>query len=190
MNVAIGKKDLLGWLILVYIGPIILSIVMISQWDEKKAVLMTIIIGIIWLIAIIITIFSIREAKNNPYPSLYLVDYDTLIDYMKDEEKYSFDNELEAGFHYYIYNDNKKIEVQSWHFIFSRFDSEKSKGNIYYWNKEEFDSLESLIANRIKNFDGYILIELIDCDNMVLNEFRKNHKELDVKKYIEELKSK
>lgn len=190
MNIAITKKNIFVWLILTYIVPIILSIVMLSQWDEKNAILMTIIICIIWLIALVITFFIIREVRNNPYPFSYLVDYETLVKYMREEEKFSFDNSLEAGFHYYLYYDNEKIEIQSWHYIFSSFDSEKNKGNIYYWDKEEFDSLESLIENKIKKFSGYILIELIDSDNAMLNDFRNNHKELDVNKYIEQLKNK
>ena len=187
MNFAITKKNIFIWLILIYIIPIILSVVMLSQGDEKNAVLMAIIIGIVWLIAIIITFLMLNEVKNNPYPFSYLVDYETLIRYMREEEKFSFDNNLEAGFHYYLYRGDKKVEIQSWHYIFSNFDSEKIKGNVYYWNKEEFDSLESLIENRIDKFNDYTLIELIDSDNAMLNEYKKNHKDLDINKYMKNL---
>ena len=184
MDNSITKKNIFGWLVLIYIVPIILTIVMISQWDESNSTIMAIIIGIVWLIAIVITFFTVRSVKNNPFPLSYLVDYDTLIKYMQEEEKFSLDNNLEAGFHYYLYHDNDKTEIQSWHYIFSNFDSEKAKGNVYYWNKEEFNSLESLIENKLKNFNNgnYIKIELIDSNNAMLDEYKKNHPDLDVSK--------
>lgn len=190
MKLGITKNDIFIWLILTYFFPILSTILMIFQWDENNQIFMIVFICIVWLIALVLTFFMVREVKNNPYPLSYLVDYETLIKYMKEEEKFSFDNSLEAGFHYYLYYNKEKIEIQSWHYIFSSFDSEKSKGNIYYWGKEKFDSLESLIENKIKNFSGYMLIELIGSDNAMLNDFRNNHKELDVNKYIEQLKTK
>lgn len=185
--IGITKKDLFIWLIMIFFVPIILTIVMILQWDPENAIVMSCIIGVVWLIAIIITYFVLKEVKNNPYPFSYLIDYDTLINYMQEEEQFCFDNKLEASFHFYLYQGKEKIEVQSWHYSSSNFETERSKGNIYYWNKEEFYSLDSLIDNKIKKFDGYVLVELIDCDNVKLNEFKNNHKELDVAAYIEKL---
>ena len=190
MKLGLTKKSLLLFLIFIYIVPIIISIVMLFQWNANNGILMFSVIGIIWIFAIVISYFCIKEVKNNPYPFSYLLDYDTLIKYMNEEEKFSFDNQLEAGFHYYLYQNEKKIEVQAWHYIFSDIEEEKNKGNRYYWDNEEFSSLDSLIENKIKKFDGYILVELIDSDNVMLNDFKKNHKELDVAKYIENSKIK
>ncbi len=148
---------------------------------------MGIVLGIIWLIAIVISCVVLIYNKKNPYPFFYLVDYETLIQYMKKEEEFAFTNQLEAGFHYYLYQNNNKIEIQAWYNVFSKFESEKIKGNIYYWDKEEFDSLNNLIESHIKPFDGYILIELIDADDVMLNKFKENHKELDVVSYVEKL---
>ncbi len=187
MKIAITKKSLIPLLVLIFASPIIISIVMIFQWNPENGILMGVIIGIIWAFAFFTSYICIKEVKNNPYPFSYLLDYETLIKYMKEEEKFSFDNKLEGGFHYYLYQNNEKIEVQAWYYTFSSIESEKEKGNIYYWNKEEFNSLDSLIENKIKRFDGYILIELIDSDNKMLNDFKETHKELDVVKYIENL---
>lgn len=184
MDISINKKNLAMWLCLVFVAPIILTVVMLFQQDENGGVVMGIIIGVVWLIAVGIACYMIKEAKGNPYPFSYLVDYETLIKYMKEEEKLSLENSLEAGFHYYFYRGNEKNEVQSWHYTFS--DSEKDKGNVYYWNKEEFGSLDDLINNKIAKFDDYVLIELIDSNNSVLDDFKKNHQELDIVKFINE----
>lgn len=180
-----SKNNMYFDIIISFIVPIMLTIIMLFQYDSKNALIMISTLCIIWLIAFIITYFIIKGYKNNPYPFSYLVDYDTLIKYMKEEENYCMEDKLVAGFHYYIYLTNEKIEVQAWHYSFSNIASEKSKGDIFYWNKEEFNSLESLIKNKIKQYDGHVLIELIDSDNKMLNEYKNNHEELDVKAYIE-----
>jgi len=187
MNVYITKKNVVKWVVCVDIVPTVITMVMILQWNSNNTTLMTIIVGIIWLIAIIVNVLLFKEASGNPYPLSYLVDYDTLIRYMKEEEKVSLDNSLEAGFHYYLYSNNEKNEVQAWYHTFSNDESEKAKGNIYYWNKEEFNSLENLVENKIQRYEGHILIELIDSDNVMLNEYRSSHPELNVVNYIENL---
>ena len=185
MKIENNKKIIITWMVLIFFVPIILTIVMALQWETNNSIIMLIIIGIIWLIAIAIAISILKGKKQNPYPSYYLVDYNTLIKYMREEEQFSFDNNLEASFHYYLYQDKEKIEVQSWHYIASRFEDEKKKGNIYYWNKEEYSSLDNLINSKIKRTDDIILIELIDSSSTILDEYKNNHKELDVVSYIE-----
>ena len=187
-SIPISKKDSYIWLALIYIVPIIISVVMILQWDNNNALIMGIVLFIVWLIAIIISVLILKEVKKNPYPFSYLVDYDTLIKYMREEENFSIENNLESGFHYYLYLNNEKVEVQSWYFSFSKIEEEAAKGSVYYWNKEEFNSLDSLIENKLGRFDNYVLIELIYSDNVMLNEYKKSHPELDIEKYIEELK--
>lgn len=181
------NKTLIIFLALIYVIPIFLSIVILSQFDANNSGIMLTIIGIVWIIAFILTYFLIKEFKNNPYPLSYLVDYETLITYMKEEEKFSYDNNLEAGFHYYLYQNGQKVEIEAWHYIFANNEIDKAKGNIYYYNNEEFNSMESLIENRIRYFEGYILIELVDTDNTMLNNYKKAHPELDVVKHIESL---
>ena len=190
MKIRFTKDGLIAWFAIVYLPTIFLTFLMISQWEENGHILGIYIIGGFWLLDIIVTIYTLIDQKSDPHPFAYLVDYETLIKYMREEDKFCIENKLEAGFHYYLYNKNRKTEIEAWYYTFSRFDSEKSKGDIYYYKKEEFYSLEDLIKNKIKKFDGYVLIELIDSDNVMLNDFRKKHKELNVKKYIKELKKK
>lgn len=179
MDVKIHKKNLKLWLLLIFFCPIILTIVMILQWDKDNLIFMSIIIGVIWLLAIIIATNSIKEAKNNPYPFFYLVDYNTLLKYMKSDDEFSFQHNLEASFHFYLYKNSQKIEIQSWHF------TDNNQKNIYYYNKEEFNNLDDLVNQRLKGLNSPILIELIDGDNVMLNNYKKEHPELNIIDYIE-----
>lgn len=179
MDVQIHKRNLKLWLLLIFFCPIILTIVMILQRDKDNSILMSIIIGVIWLLAIIIATNSIKEAKNNPYPFFYLVDYNTLLKYMKSDDEFSFQHNLEASFHFYLYKNSQKIEIQSWHF------TDNNQKNIYYYNKEEFNNLDDLVNQRLKGLNSPILIELIDGDNVMLNNYKKEHPELNIIDYIE-----
>lgn len=81
----------------------------------------------------------------------------------------------------------KKSDIQARHFSSSSLKTEQIKGNIYYFNNEEFKSIDELIAERIPRFKGYILVELLSGDDITLNKFREDHKELDVVSYVEKL---
>ena len=48
-------------------------------------------------------------------------------------------------------------------------------------------SIDELIAERIPRFKGYILVELLSGDDITLNKFREDRKELDVVSYVEKL---
>lgn len=187
-EVAIDKKDLLGWILIFLIIPIIFTIGYFVAWryeDGSKIVLGIIII--FWILAIILIALSIKEANTNPYPFHYLLGYDTLLDYMKRTDKDSFDNNFEASFHFYLYNEKEKSDIQAWHFSSSNLKTEQVKGDIYYFNNEEFKSIDELIAERIPRFEGYVLVELLSGDDITLNKFREDHKELDVVSYVENL---
>ena len=144
---------------------------------------------IVLLISIIISIIVLFNKNTNKYPFHYVVDYDILIDYLKQEEQFSKENNLEAGFHFYFYQGKEKHEVMAWHFGASQFESERKKGSIYYWDEKQYSSLESLIKDKIKWFDNYVLIELIDSDSSMLNEYRKQHKDLNAWLYLEHLET-
>ncbi|MEE3342889.1 MAG: hypothetical protein VZS44_02240 [Bacilli bacterium] len=189
MNIRNSNNKSIGWLIATFIVPIFITIIMLLQWDEKSATVMGIIIAIIWVIAIAIAISIIKddkkEKKEDPYPFKYVVDYDTLINYMKKEDEFSTINKLEASFHFYLYLNKEKNEIQSWHFTESNDTKEQAKGITYYWNKEEYATIDKLIEQKLKNINYPILIELIDSDNELLNNYKKNHPEIDIAKYIE-----
>ena len=153
MDVQIHKKNLKLWLLLIFFCPIILTIVMILQWDKDNSILMSIIIGVIWLLAIIIATNSIKEAKNNPYPFFYLVDYNTLLKYMKSDDEFSFQHNLEASFHFYLYKNSQKIEIQSWHFTDNNIVYEIDKTS-----SELSDAISKDLKKRGMKFVGSVII--------------------------------
>ncbi|MCR4581122.1 MAG: hypothetical protein K5666_01240 [Bacilli bacterium] len=191
MKKKIKKDNVLALILAILFVPVVLTIVLILDWDPNNAVIMCSIIGVIWLFAILIIVFELIAAKKhpNPYPLFYLIYYDDLIKYLRGEELFSLDNKLEAGFHLYIYQGIEKNELQAWYFTNSNFEDERVKGNKYYFNKEEFDSLDALINNKIPYFDGAILIEICDLGSVSLDEYKKSHPELNVEEYIEKLNS-
>lgn len=166
--------------------PILLTILYFVQWHKEngQAIIISIIL-ITWILAIVLSVIATIKFTKDPYPFHYLVDYDTLINYLKDEEIFSFENKLEASFHLYLYQEKQRHEIQSWHHNFSTFEDEKTKGHIIYYNGEEISNLDEFIANKLPRYEGYLLIELIDCDSVKLNEYKANHPELDVVAYIE-----
>ncbi len=180
-------KNLIGGSIIVLIAPIILTIVFLFQMEKDNLVIMLSILGVIWLFAIIIITTEALRYKKNPYPTTYLVPLDILKEYMNQEEKFSDEEKLEACFHYYIFLTDGKHEVQKWNHNYSNFPDEQQKGSIIYWDKEEYRNIDEIINTKINNIEVPVLIEIIESDNVYLNEYQKQHPELDVKKYIENI---
>lgn len=177
-----SKKDLFIWLGMIYFCPAIITFAAFMNKDFDK--ISIIIITITWLLCTLLAIYFIIDYRK-PYKFFYLLDYETFINYMKEEEKFCVDNNLEAGFHYYLYQNNIRVEVQAWYHGFSNINEEQQKGTIYYWNKEECNvPLENFIESKINKNNNLILIELIDSDSITLNKFKDSHKELDIGKYI------
>ena len=184
------KSELKFWYGLFYFVPVFLSIVYFLQWhNEPGQILLISIIVLFWILATIASVKVTMDAIKNPYPFHYLVDYDTLVSYFRDEEKFSIDNKLEAGFNVYLYLGEERVEIQSWHHSFSSFKEEIEKGDVIYYNNEAIKSFDDFLNNKLSKFEGHILIELRLHDNLQLNEYRKNHPELDVKSFIDNFNS-
>lgn len=124
-----SKKGLFIWLAMIYFCPAIITFVAFMNKEVDKVSI--IIITIFWLLCTLLAIYFIIDFRK-PYKFFYLLDYETFINYMKEEEKFCIDNKLEAGFHYYLYQNNIKIEVQAWYYVFSNINEEQQKGTIYY----------------------------------------------------------
>ena len=133
--------------------------------------------------SLLLVVVSVIEAKKNPYPFTYLVPYDVLLKYMEVEEQSAFQYDAEISFHYYLYQNGQKNEILSWHYASSADVNEKIKGNVVYFNQEEYDTYEAFLSKIDKT--KLICIELIDVNSAFLQEFKKSHPELDVAGYIE-----
>ena len=113
----------------------------------------------------------------------YVVDEKTLKEFLEKELKFTLENNLEASANLNIYLNNEKHHIQIWNHAASSFDDEKAKGLIVYYDDEELKTLEELYNLKLNNLPEYFKIELIDTDDDSLNEYKKNHPELNVENY-------
>ena len=120
---------------------------------------------------------------------LYVVDINTLVEYINEELKFSLENNLEASAHCNIYYNGEKHEIQVWNHAASNFKTEQEKGLIVYYDDLEFKSVNDLMENamianiKLKEINEFFKIELIDTDSVFLNDYKKNHPELNVENY-------
>ncbi len=113
----------------------------------------------------------------------YVVDEQTLKEYLEKELNFSIENKLEASANLNIYLNNEKHHIQIWNYTGSSFEDEKEKGLIIYYDKEQYKTLEELYNSKLNNLPDYFKIELIDLDNEYLSDYKKNHPELKIENY-------
>lgn len=113
----------------------------------------------------------------------YVIDEETLKKYLEKELNFSLENNIEASANINIYLNGEKHHVQIWNYEGSNFKSEQEKGLIFYYDKEEYNTLEALCRTRLNNLPQYFKVELIDMDNEILREFKEQHPNLSVKDY-------
>ena len=119
----------------------------------------------------------------------YVVDINTLRDYINEDLEITLDQKLEAGAHLNIYYKGDKHEIQVWNYAASDFQDEKEKGLIVYYDKIEYKSVEELFDNaiisntKLKDIKEFFKNELIDMDSNYFKEYQKKHPELKVEDY-------
>ena len=119
----------------------------------------------------------------------YVVDINTLRDYINEDLEITLEQKLEAGAHLNIYYNGDKHEIQVWNYAASDFQDEKEKGLIVYYDKIEYKSVEELFDNaiisntKLKDIKEFFKIELIDMDSNYFKEYQKKHPELKVEDY-------
>ena len=111
----------------------------------------------------------------------YVVDLDTLKQYLQKELDFSLENNLEASADLNIYLNGDKHHIQIWNYSASNF--EKEKGLIIYYDDIELKTLDELYSNYLNNINGYFKIELITIEDEFLEEYKKNHPELKIEDY-------
>lgn len=119
----------------------------------------------------------------------YVVDINTLRDYINEDLEITLDQKLEAGAHLNIYYNGEKHEIQVWNYAASDYQDEKEKGLIVYYDKIEYKSVDELFDNaiisntKLKDIKEFFKIELIDMDSNYFKEYQKKHPELKVEDY-------
>ena len=113
----------------------------------------------------------------------YVVNEETLKEYLEKELKFSLENGLEASANLNIYLNNEKHHIQIWNYAESLSENKKEKGLIISYDDEEYKTLEELYNSKLNNLPEYFKIELIDMDDEYLNNYKKNHPELKIENY-------
>lgn len=109
---------------------------------------------------------------------IYVVDLETLQNYLKKELRFSLDNNLEASADLNIYLNTEKHHIQIWNYSASKLKEDRAKGVIIYYDDFEFTSIDDLINTKLNYLPTYFKIELTLCDDVELNKYKENHPEL------------
>lgn len=119
----------------------------------------------------------------------YVVDIKTLNELLQKDLEFSLLNNLEVSTDLNIYYKEEKHHLQIWNHGASNFPEEKAKGLIIYYDDIEYKTIEECMNNatianiKLKDIEGYFKIELTESDSEFLNEYQKNHPELNVEDY-------
>ena len=119
----------------------------------------------------------------------YVVDIKTLNELLQKDLEFSLLNNLEASTDLNIYYKEEKHHLQIWNHGASNFPEEKAKGLIIYYDDIEYKTIEECMNNatianiKLNDIEGYFKIELTESDSEFLNEYQKNHPELNVEDY-------
>ncbi|MBQ3257068.1 MAG: hypothetical protein IJA67_06630 [Oscillospiraceae bacterium] len=108
----------------------------------------------------------------------YIVDEETLRAYLQSEIDFSLAHNLESVADLYIHHNGQKHDLMIWNFAASRDREERNKGLLFYYDDEEFLSIDDLFAKRLTRLSGYFKIELKLGDSVFLNQYRDQHPEL------------
>ena len=121
--------------------------------------------------------------KNFFHGCYYVVDAAKFKEYLEKELNFSIDNSLEASANLNIYLNNEKHHIQIWNYKASSFKEEQEKGLVIYFDEEEYKTIEEFYNAKLNNLPEYFKIELIDTDDVMLNEYKKEHPELNPENY-------
>lgn len=113
----------------------------------------------------------------------YVIDMDTLQKYLQEELDFSLSNNLEASADLNLYVNGEKHHIQIWNYAASSFKSEKVKGLVIYYDKDEYRTLEELYRNKLNNIPKYFKIEVPNFDNQKLEKYKEEHPELKIEDY-------
>ena len=113
----------------------------------------------------------------------YIVNEEVFKQYLEKELTFSLEHNLEASADLNIYLLGEKHHIQIWNYDASEIESERVKGLVVYYDKEEYKTLDDLYQNRLNNLPQYFKIELLVADDVFLNNYKEEHPELIIDDY-------
>lgn len=111
----------------------------------------------------------------------YVVDKECLLNYLTEELQFSLENNLAACANLYVYIGEHKHHVSIWNYAATNEDQDK--GVKYYYDEEEYSTIDDLYQSRLVVLPDYFKIELIDGDSVYLNEYQAVHPNLKLEDY-------
>ena len=118
----------------------------------------------------------------------YVVDVKILEEYLKNELKFSLENNIESCVNLSLFYKGEKHLLNIWNFSASNFSDERSKGLSITFDDKEFYNIDYLINNAIVcnhqlvNLNDFFVIEL-DIDSEFLKNYKFEHPELKIEDY-------
>ena len=111
----------------------------------------------------------------------YNLDKNTLIKYLEEQVEFANQNDLEAVGNLNIYYNDKKYELSIWDFTKSKLNQEQDFSVLF--DNIEYHSINNLfktatVEGKLLDEIKYFKIELINGDSTDLNDYKKNHPEL------------
>ncbi len=106
----------------------------------------------------------------------YVLDMNTLYEYLRREAELSLEEKLAAVANLNIYFGSEKHNIMAWNY--EATDEEQEKGLKFYYDDEEYATLDELYTGRLRSIEGFVKIELIETDSVFLNEYMSAHPEL------------
>lgn len=123
----------------------------------------------------------IKDKWNQTF--IYIVDENTLREYIRREIDFSLKENLQASADMNIYLNGEKHHIQVWNFAASDDLEEKVKGLIIYFDDIEYRTIEEFMNGSLRYLPEYFKIELTLGDDVFLNEYKVNHPELREEEY-------
>lgn len=125
--------------------------------------------------------FSSTEESTSKKPKLksgfkYVCDMPIIWQYMKENYDLGMEEELEAIDRFYLYYHDTEhlIEIDNYdHHLSFRLDDQE------YRSLEEFKEKATIEGTKLADIQGYVRIVLPDYDSVLLNEFKKQHPDIE-----------
>lgn len=119
----------------------------------------------------------------------YVIDVQALEKYLNTELQFSLENELEACVDCNIFYKGEKHSIYIWNYVASSIKSEKEKGLSVTFDKQEYNTIDSLLNNavmgntRLIDIKDYFVIGLNNIDSDFLQQYKAQHPALKVEDY-------
>ncbi len=182
------KKDSnLKWLfiILYMIIPVVWTYFAVSEMNYYSTPIKILIVLFVICCTLLFYYFVfLSKHKNSEWFYYYVVDYDTLIAFMNDEEAIANENHETYGKPIGFMFNGDYHNLNTFYNKNSNDPNEQQLGTTYSWDLDPVESLELLLKNEVFRANRYVLIKVERPDSKILDQFKNNHPEISIDDYV------